>query len=172
MSVLYLGYYHPRYLNVLCEWAAVLRRCGCTVVERYPNRYYKESIVRELGQRHEVITYFGHGRPGAWSAYRGITIEDWRQGHRLAQNRIVLSFSCYSLDSMNGCGLGQALLSGSLAECVLGYRGRVTYEDNLRCFMRVMGAISATKARDYGSVVKAIVGHDILPAQVLMRERD
>jgi hypothetical protein len=38
--------------------------------------------------------------------------------------------------------------------------------------MRVMGAISATKARDYGSVVKAIVGHDILPAQVLMRERD
>ncbi|WEL20399.1 hypothetical protein [Halorhabdus sp. BNX81] len=136
-QVLLLGFYHPRYLTPLRSWADRLRAVGCTVTEGYPDTWYAEDALDALGRRRDLVVYFGHGEPGAWTGLGRINADDVTSVEG-KPHRVVVSCCCSAFEGDgdgNGSDEGKrsiatAFLDGGLAECVVGYDGRVRYEDN------------------------------------------
>lgn len=129
MRILLLAYYHPRHMRPLKQWAAVLREVGHEVREMYPDDYYKEDVLRELGCDYDLVIYFGHGVPTGWSGFSHISVQDLAALDNPRADRIVLSLSCYSLTT-SGTNIGSALLENTYAGLVGGYTEMVLYEDN------------------------------------------
>jgi len=137
MNILLLAFYHPRYMIPLKRWGDLLSQRGWCVTQMYPDAYYKEDILAEFRKDYDVTVYFGHGIPGAWCGYRFISTKDFEQVRSINFNRIVLSLSCYSLNTAYGKSLGEVLIDNFLAKCVIGYEDRVKYEENLEFLNRI-----------------------------------
>lgn len=130
-QILLLAYYHPKYIKPLMRWGKILTHQGWHVTEMYPDAYYKEDVLNELEKEHDVIVYFGHGVPGAWCGFGFISANDFTQIRSSNPNRIILSLSCYSLSAYCQKSIGDVLINISLARCVIGYKDRIKYEENL-----------------------------------------
>ncbi len=131
MKILLLGYYSPKYIKPLQTWAEKLRTSGHIVKEMYPDEYYKEDVLMELKLDHELVIYFGHGIPGRWSGYGGISGKELEQIHNPNPNRILLGMSCYSIYEAEVKGSAKVLAENSYAGIVAGYKDRIKYNDNL-----------------------------------------
>lgn len=143
MRILFLAYYHPRYMKPLRQWAVVLRENGHKVREMYPDDYYKEDVLRELGCDYDLVIYFGHGVPSGWSGFSHISVQDLASLNNQRPDRVVLSLSCYSLTS-SGTNIGSALLENAFAGLVGGYQEAIHYEENKRNLDLIMEGIHAT----------------------------
>lgn len=143
MRILFLAYYHPRYMKPLGQWAAVLRENGHEVREMYPDAYYKEDVLQELGNDYKLVVYFGHGVPTGWSGFSHISVQDLAALNNQRPDRVVLSLSCYSLHSTDE-NIGSALLENAYAGLVGGYQEAIWYEDNKRNLDLIMEGICAT----------------------------
>lgn len=131
MHILFLAYYHPRYMEPLKYWGGLFRRKGWTVKEMYPDAFYKEDVLEELENDHDLIIYFGHGIPGAWSGFGTISADDIAKIKSKSNKRVIISLSCGSLSSMNGKNIAEAFIRNYLALYVVGYKGRIRYKENL-----------------------------------------
>ena len=92
-----------------------------------------------------LFAYFGHGRPGAWCGYRGVSAAD------LAGARIgtVLSFSCAGMALAPGTpfSLGSNLVRTGAAGCVFGAIGPVSLRPMHDLIDVAAWAITATAGR-------------------------
>jgi len=149
-SVLLLGFYHPRYVDPLRTWADRLRAVGCSVTEGYPDTWYPEDVLDALTTPRDLVVYFGHGEPGAWSGLGRIdaaavaSVEG--EPHRLVLSACCSTFegkragSEGSQENSDGAAeggdgeraqsVGAAFLEGGLAEAVVGYDDRIRHDDN------------------------------------------
>jgi len=137
MRILLLAFYHPKYMGPLKYWGDLLSRKGWDVTEMYPNAYYKEDVLGEFSKDYDVIVYFGHGVPGAWCGFSFISANDFTQIRSPNPNRIILSLSCYSLNTECGKSIGEVLIDNSLARCVIGYKDRIKYEENVELLNQI-----------------------------------
>lgn len=145
MRILLLAYYHPRYMKPLKQWAAVLRENEHEVREMYPDSYYKEDVLQELGNDYNLVVYFGHGVPTGWSGFSHISVQDLAALNNQRSDRVVLSLSCYSLTT-SGTNIGTALLANAYAGLVGGYQEAICYEENKKTLDLIMEGIRATGA--------------------------
>ena len=76
MKLLFLGYYHRKYLQPLKNWAKILSKNNFIVNQMYPDRHYKEDIISELIKDYDLIIYFGHGGPHIWYGFNSINTDD------------------------------------------------------------------------------------------------
>lgn len=143
MRVLLLAYYHPRHMRPLKQWAAVLRENGHEIHEMYPDEYYKQDVLRELGNDYDLVVYFGHGVPTGWAGFGHISLQDLANLHNPRSDRIVLSLSCYSLHSTDE-NIGSVLLDNAYAGLVAGYREAILYEENRQNLDTIMRCIVTT----------------------------
>ncbi|MFW6435807.1 MAG: hypothetical protein ACOCY1_05440 [Halovenus sp.] len=135
-SVLLLGFYHPRYVEPLQTWAKRLRAVGCSVTEGYPDTWYPEDVLEALATARDLVVYFGHGEPGAWTGLGRIEAAD------LAAidgdpHRVVLHSCCHAFDGEERSIAG-AFLSAGLAEWVVGYDRRVHTDTNRTTLDRLL----------------------------------
>jgi len=148
-SVLLLGFYHPRYVEALRTWADRLRAAGCSVTEGYPDTWYPEDVLDALAAPRDLVVYFGHGEPGAWSGLGRIDAATVASVEG-EPHRIVLSCCCSTFEKSAGCdgsqedtdgaagggdgepprSVGAAFLGSGLAESVVGYDDRIRHDDN------------------------------------------
>ena len=131
MRILLLAYYHPRYMGPLKYWGKLFRRKGWTVKEMYPDAFYKEDVLEELEKDHDLVIYFGHGIPPAWSGFGTIGFDDIAKIKSKSNKKVIISLSCGSLSSLNGKNIAEAFIGNSLASYVIGYKDRIRYKDNL-----------------------------------------
>lgn len=131
MRILFLAYYHPRYMEPLKHWGGLFRRKNWTVKEMYPDAFYKEDVLEELEKDYDLIIYFGHGIPGAWNGFGTIGADDIAKIKSKSNKRVIISLSCGSLSSMNGKNIAEAFIGNSLASFVVGYKDRIKYKENL-----------------------------------------
>lgn len=134
MHFLLLAYYNSRYIKPLEYWANRLRNNGFIVKEMYPDKYYKDDVLDHLQMDYDVVIYFGHGIPGAWSGYNRISISDIKNINSKYSQKTIINLCCYSMSTTVELekSFGEILFTQSIANCVLGYCDRVKYEDNLQ----------------------------------------
>jgi hypothetical protein len=139
MRFLFLAYYHPKYINPLKNWAKALRAKGIYTKEMYPDKFYKEDVIRHLKLNYDVIIYFGHGIRGAWSGYKRITIGDIKKNNSNKKLKTIISLSCYGMSQTqkHEKSFCEQLLDNSIADCVIGFNGKVRYEANLK-FLNIL----------------------------------
>lgn len=110
----------------------------------YPDDYYKEEVLIEMEQDYDLIVYFGHGIPEGWTGFSFISCKDLSKLDNKRPDRIVLSFSCYSLHETDTC-IGRTLIDTSYAGIIAGYKSKIRHEDNLHNLNRIMDAIVENK---------------------------
>lgn len=132
-------------MEPLKYWGGLFRLKGWTVREMYPDAFYKEDVLEELEKDHDMIIYFGHGIPGAWTGFGTIGADDIAKIKSKSNKRVIISLSCGSLSSMNGKNIAEAFIRNSIALYVVGYKNHIKYKENLDVLNQVFSRLLDSK---------------------------
>ena len=147
-SILLLAYYHPRYIDMLKGCDKKLKAHGYKVTRLFADKHYKAEVLASLQKPFGLVIYFGHGEPGVLSGYRNILQEEFYNSSKKVIPRVVLALSCCSLDKKGPSSLADRFVSENLALKVIGYKGKVRFEDNRKILEKVCDELIETSELD------------------------